>query len=121
MSAQNANGESFMDVYAAELEKELERPVDVTLITSGDSTSAKVRESLASDGSTGASVENADVIVISVGGNDSDPFGMYPKTCAPSQPLAACLKAYSPTLEGNYESILASIAECGRGSQPQSG
>jgi lysophospholipase L1-like esterase len=112
MSAQNAKGESFMDVYAAELEKELERQVDLTLITSGDSTSAKVRESLASDGSTRASVANADVIVISVGGNDSDPFGIYPKgTCAPSQPLPSCLKAYSPMLEGNYEAILASIGE----------
>ncbi len=112
MSAQNAKGESFMDVYAAELEKRLSRPVDLTLIASGDATSTKVMESLTSDGSTRASVENADVIVISVGGNDSDPFGMYPKgTCAPSQPLVACLKAYSPTLEGNYEAILASIAE----------
>ena len=48
----------------------------------------------------------------SVGGNDSDPFGIFPKgTCAPTQPLPACLKAYDPALTANYEAILASIAQ----------
>jgi hypothetical protein len=46
MSAQNAKGESFMDVYVAEIEKALGRPVGLTLLTSNDATSAKVRESL---------------------------------------------------------------------------
>lgn len=111
MSAQNAKGQSFMDVYAAELEQTLGRPVDVTLLVADDATTAKLKESLASDDSARASVANADVIVISVGGNDSDPFGVYPKgTCAPKQPLPVCLEAYSPTLTANYDAILSSIS-----------
>ena len=62
MSAQNAKGESFMDIYAAELEKRLGRPVELTLLTGGDATTAKVKERLAGDART--SVANADVIVI---------------------------------------------------------
>jgi lysophospholipase L1-like esterase len=112
MSAQNAKGESFMDLYAAALESKIGRPVELALVASGDMTSAKLKERLATNDSTRASVANADVVVISVGGNDADPFGIYPHgTCAPMQPLPACLEAYSPTLAGNYEAILTAISD----------
>jgi lysophospholipase L1-like esterase len=111
MSAQNAKGESFMDVYAAALEKKLGRKVRLTLLTSNNATTMTVRQGLADGGKYRSEVAGADVIVLSVGGNDSDPFGMYPKgTCAPQQPLPACLKAYAPMLTANYEAILGSIA-----------
>ena len=48
--------------------------------------------------------------MISVGGNDSDPFGVYPQgTCSPSQPLPECLATYAPTFAANYDSILAEV------------
>ena len=110
MSAQNAKGQSFMDVYVAGLEQQLRRSVELTLIAGGDETTAKLRDQLASDDSARDAVAKADVIVISVGGNDSDPFAVYPKgTCAPKQPLPDCLAAYSPMLPDNYEAILTSI------------
>ncbi|HUP82622.1 MAG TPA: SGNH/GDSL hydrolase family protein [Candidatus Limnocylindria bacterium] len=110
LSAQNAKGQTFLDIYATALESSAGRPVEVTLIASGDMTTAKLKESLATDESVRDSVANADIVVISVGGNDSDPFGIYPDgTCAPTQPPPECLEAYSPTLAGNYEEILDSI------------
>jgi hypothetical protein len=68
MSAQNAEGESFMDVYAAALEKKLGRKVRLTLLTSNNATTVTVRQGLASGGKYREEVAGADVIVISVGG-----------------------------------------------------
>jgi lysophospholipase L1-like esterase len=118
MSAQDAKGRSFMDVYVAALEQRLGRSVELSLVVSGDETTARLKEQLASDDAVKDAVRKADVIVISVGGNDTDPFGVFPKgTCTPKQPLPACLAAYSPTLADNYETILASI-ESLRGGKP---
>jgi lysophospholipase L1-like esterase len=111
MSAQNSKGQSFMDLYAAQLEAKLGRSVDVTSLTADNATTASVRENLTTDTKYRDKVANADVIVISVGGNDSDPFGVYPRgTCAPGGTPAACLKAYAPTFAGNYDAILTAVS-----------
>jgi lysophospholipase L1-like esterase len=110
MSAQNSKGQSFMDLFAAQLQAKLGRSVDLTSLTGDNATTASVREGLTSDANYRDKVANADVIVISVGGNDSDPFGVYPKgTCAPGGPLAACLDAYAPRFASNYEAILTAV------------
>lgn len=111
MSAQNSKGQSFMDLFAAQLQATLARSVDLTSLTGDNATTASVRESLTSDANYRDKVANADVIVMSVGGNDSDPFGVYPQgTCAPSGALAACLKPYAPTFASNYEAILTVVS-----------
>lgn len=111
MSTQNTKGQSFMDLYAASLERTLARPVQLVMLASDNATTDSVRNSLAADDSFRAKVAGADVIVISVGGNDSDPFGKYPKgTCAPDGNLQSCLKTYSPRFAANYEAILSNVA-----------
>jgi lysophospholipase L1-like esterase len=110
MSAQDSHGHTFMDVFATELESSTGAPVDLRVLTGNDATSRRVREQLAKDAGYRAAVSEADVIVLSVGGNDTDPFGVFPKgTCSRDQPAAACLAAYDPELSHNYEAILTSI------------
>ena len=110
MSAQNAKGQTFMDVFVGQLQRRLGREVELTNLSTDDATTARVKESLSKDTEYRASVAGADVVVVSVGGNDSDPFGTYPKgTCAPEQPLTVCLKTYAPGLASNYDTILTLI------------
>ena len=111
MSTQNTKGESFMDLYAAALEGTLARPVELANLASDNATTDSVRNSLTTDEAFRATVASADVIVISVGGNDGDPFGKYPEgTCAPAGSQKSCLKAYTPRYTANYEAILSTVA-----------
>jgi lysophospholipase L1-like esterase len=49
-------------------------------------------------------------VLVSVGGNDSDPFATYPAgTCAPAQALFRCLRIYAPTFTRNYRKILQAV------------
>jgi lysophospholipase L1-like esterase len=110
MTAQNSKGQSFLNLYAEELQKTLGRPVDVTSLARNDGTTANVWENLTSNADYRVTIADADVIVISVGGNDSDPFGIYPKgTCAPNRTLKACLRTYAPHFAANYNAILAAV------------
>jgi lysophospholipase L1-like esterase len=110
MSAQDSHGHTFMDVFATELESSTGSRVNLRVLTDNDATSRKVREQLTKDANYRAAVSQADVIVLSLGGNDTDPFGVFPKgTCSRVQPAAACLAAYDPELSRNYEAILTSI------------
>ncbi|MGO4599172.1 SGNH/GDSL hydrolase family protein [Terrabacter sp. 2RAF25] len=116
MSAQDGQGRSFMRVFGSQLEKKIGRPVEVTVFAEGDSTSASVRDALQNDPKVRTAVGMSDLIVISVGSNDVDPFGIFPQgTCAPRQALAACLKAYAPALVGNYEAIFTALGEVTNG------
>jgi len=111
MSTQNTKGESFMDLYAASLGRTLARPVELANLASDNATTDSVRNSLTTDDAVRTKAASADVIVISVGGNDSDPFGKYPKgTCARASSLQSCLKAYAPRFTANYEAILSTVA-----------
>jgi hypothetical protein len=49
MTAQNSKGQSFLNLYAEELQKTLGRPVDVTSLARNDGTTANVRENLTSN------------------------------------------------------------------------
>lgn len=111
MSTQNTKGESFMDLYAAALEGTLARPVELANLASDNATTDSVRNNLMTDEAFRATVASADVIVISVGGNDGDPFGKYPEgTCARAGSQKSCLKAYTPRYTANYEAILSTVA-----------
>lgn len=110
MSAQNAQGQGFMDLFGSALQSATGHAVEVDAMTDDANTTTRLLNKLQTDEATRTAVGNADVVVISVGGNDSDPFGVFPKgTCTPEQALADCLKAYAPTYAANYEQILSEI------------
>ena len=110
MATQNSKGQTFVDLYAAALQGSEQRTVTVDDLSDDSNTTARLLERLRTDDSTRSSVSNADIIVISVGGNDSDPFGVYPQgTCSPTQPLPDCLATYAPTFAANYELILTEV------------
>jgi lysophospholipase L1-like esterase len=107
---QNAQGDTYLDLFAADLQKARDVPVTVNDLSDDANTSARLADDLRHDATTRAAVVGADIVLVSVGGNDSDPFAVYPPgTCAPSQPLARCLRVYAPTFARNYASILRSI------------
>jgi lysophospholipase L1-like esterase len=73
---------------------------------------------LRTDDTTREVVAAADIVLVSVGGNDSDPFAVYPPgTCTGRQSGAACLAAYAPDFADNYEAILTEIDSL-RGGRP---
>jgi lysophospholipase L1-like esterase len=107
---QNARGDTYLDLFAADLQETRHVPVAVNDLSDDANTSAKVADDLRHDANTREAVADADIVLVSVGGNDSDPFAVYPPgTCAPSQPLARCLQVYAPTFARNYGSIFRSI------------
>lgn len=118
MTAVDSRGRTFLDLFAERYTAGTVAKPDVVNLASGDETSASLRDRLVSDASTRDAVSKADVIVISVGGNDSDPFGIYPRgSCAPGGSAAVCLRAYNPTLADNYEAMLTSVTQL-RDGQP---
>jgi len=55
-------------------------------------------------------VKNADIVTISVGGNDADPFANYPPgTCRPGGKASTCLARYAPDLSVQYDAMLTEI------------
>jgi lysophospholipase L1-like esterase len=109
-ATQNSKGRTYVDVYAASLQTSEGRMVEVDDLSDDANTTARLLEHLRTDDSTRAKVGAADIIVISVGGNDSDPFAVYPDgTCSPTQTLADCLTTYAPTFAANYEGILEEV------------
>jgi lysophospholipase L1-like esterase len=112
MTTQNAQGKSFLSLFAEQLQSARGRPVEVVSLARNDGTSANVRDNLANNSEFRDAVAKADVIVISVGGNDSDPFGIYPSgTCTPKSSPKSCLKAYAPHLAENYDAILSAVVD----------
>jgi len=109
-ATQNTRGQTYVDLFAASLEETTSHPVAVTDLSDDGGTTARVAERLRTGDVTRAAVVAADIILVSVGGNDSDPFGVYPDgTCAPAQSASACLDVYSPAFAANYEAILSEI------------
>lgn len=107
---QNTQGKTYLDLFAADLQNSVGFPVTVTDLSDDANTSARLADALRHDQTLRESVAAADIVLVSVGGNDSDPFGVYPPgTCSPTQPLPSCLRAYAPTFTGNYRTILTAI------------
>ena len=106
-ATQNSKGQTYLDLFAAALQTSEGRTVNVHNRSDDANTTARLLEHLRADEATRAAVGKADIIVISVGGNDSDPFAVYPQgTCIPTQLLSDCLATYAPTFAANYEQIL---------------
>jgi lysophospholipase L1-like esterase len=110
-----ADRSSYPDLYAKAIEDLTGRTVSLTNLADGSTTSESLVASLA-DGEVTKSVANADIITITAGGNDADPFAAYPAgTCAASQAMADCLAAYNPDLEARYREILTRISTIRQG------
>ena len=109
-ATQDSTGHTYLDLFQQSLEAHVDRDVEFTDLSDDANTSARLLDDLRHDDALRAAVADAEIILISVGGNDSDPFGVYPKgTCTPQQRLADCLNAYAPPFADNYESILAEV------------
>jgi lysophospholipase L1-like esterase len=114
MSAHDSNGNSFLDAYATLLKAD-GKVLNVRQLTDNQNDTNRVLESL-SQPSVGAVVGTSDIIVLSVGGNDVDPFGVFPPgTCSPAQALSECLAAYAPKFEANLDQIVTTIEQLRRG------
>lgn len=111
VSEADGDGASYPDLYGAAITERTGRTVAVLNLADGSFTSGSLLTSLqAPDGAIAKAVAAADIITITVGGNDADPFATYPDgTCAPGGSADACLAAYNPDIEANYRQILALI------------
>lgn len=102
--------EGYPQLFADLVEQQTGKPVAVTSFADGSNTSAAVLASLRETRSVREAVEAADIVTITVGGNDADPFATYPVgACAPGGKASACLARYASDLAVNYEAILTEI------------
>jgi lysophospholipase L1-like esterase len=116
MTAQDSTGQGFMDVYATLLKQRTGKTIELTYLADNQNTTTRVlqnlRHSSASNVDYITPISKADIIILSVGGNDSDPFGVYSKgTCSTAQALSDCLAAYSPNFSSNYDAIFNEVAK----------
>lgn len=110
-----ADGSSYPELYAKAIEARTGRTVSVIDLAGDATTTGSVLAALGSVEVT-KSVALADIITITAGGNDVDPFATYPAgTCAASQAAAACLAAYNPGIEARYREILTKISTLRQG------
>ena len=110
---------SIIDVFASNLKSRgLAGSLVVDNLGDPSATSDSLRSALQSDRRTRDAVAVADIVVVSVGGNDADPFASYPPgTCSVGHDAAECLAAYAPHLEANLDAIATEIVAL-RGDKP---
>jgi lysophospholipase L1-like esterase len=106
----DAGGDAYPQLFTELVHQATGRVVDAVSYADPSATSSSLLAALSSDASTRAAVAAADIITITVGGNDADPTATYPAgTCASAQTESGCLKAYAPALESNLDGILSAI------------
>lgn len=110
---------SIIDVFAANLtSRGVAGSVVVDNLGDPSATSDSLRIALQSDRKMQDAVGAADIVVVSVGGNDADPFATYPPgTCTSGGDAAQCLAAYAPHLAANLDAIATEIIAL-RGDKP---
>ena len=102
--------EGYPQLFADLIEKQTGKAVSVASFADGSNTTATVLASLRGQAQVRTAIEGADIVTISVGGNDADPFATYPAgTCAKGGKASACLARYAPDLGVNFEAILTEI------------
>ena len=110
--------EGYPQLFADLIEKQTGKPVAVTTFADGSNTTSTVLAALRGQAGVRSAVQAADIVTISVGGNDADPFVTYPAgTCAPGGKGSACIARYAPDLAVNYEAILTEIEKLRAGKQ----
>ena len=114
--SESTAGSSYGAVYADLLKQQSRQPVEIANLADPSETSGSLLTSLELPELQEA-VAASDVIVITVGGNDGDPFASYSDgICAAGGDPAACISAYAPHQEKNLDQILTAIQGL-RGSQ----
>ena len=76
----------------------------------GGGTSESLLHDIKTDPTLRQRIADADIVTITIGGNDSDPAGNYPdRVCDSVQAPLDCLAVYQPTFQANIDSILSEI------------
>ena len=115
--SEGGSGTSYGAVYADLLEQQTGQQVELTNLADPSETSATLLTALGSPELKEA-VASSDIVVITVGGNDGDPFATYePGVCAAGGDPAACIGAYAPDQEANLDAIIGAVEEL-RAGQP---
>lgn len=111
-------GEGYPQLLANLIQDQAGKSVTVTSLADGGETSATLLASLRAVGPVRDAVAGADIVTITVGGNDVDPFGTFPADmCAPGGVESTCLARYNPDFEVNLDAILTEIENI-RAGQP---
>lgn len=104
--------EGYPQLFADLVKAGTGKSVTVASFADGSNTTTTVLKALRDQAPIRTAVADADIITISVGGNDADPFASYPAgTCAKGAKPSACLARYAPDLAVNYDAILTEIQE----------
>jgi lysophospholipase L1-like esterase len=115
---EESDSTSYGVPYASGLEALTGREVELVNRADPSETSASLLDRLRNRTTIREDIAGADIVAITVGGNDGDPFATYPKgTCAKGGTAADCLATYAPDLEADLDAILTEI-ETLRAGQP---
>jgi lysophospholipase L1-like esterase len=111
MGTASSESASIIDVFAANLKSTgVAGSLVVDNLADPSATSDSLRSALQSDRKMRDAVAAADIVVVSVGGNDANPFATYPPgTCTVEGDAEECLAAYAPHLEANLDAIATEI------------
>jgi lysophospholipase L1-like esterase len=105
---------SYGHLFAKAIRASTGKTVSVSVL--GADTTDQVLGGLADGGRFADAVADADIVVVTVGANEIDPFGSFPKgTCAVGTTAAHCLAAVNPKLESRFDAILTRIAALAAG------
>ncbi len=105
----DAEGSSYGDLFAAGIEASIGVHVETSTL-SADTTDLVIG-GLAEGGRLARAVATADIVVLTVGANEAEPFESQPAgTCAVGSAVGACLEAVNPSLSDKLAKILDRIA-----------
>ncbi len=105
-----AKGVSYVELYGDMVRARTGEAVQVTNLAEPPATSSSVLSSLQTAKTYRDAVAGADIITITVGGNDGDPFAKHAVgICAAGVEPTDCLASYAPTLARNLDGILTEI------------
>jgi lysophospholipase L1-like esterase len=105
-----SDGPTFGVPAAAAVEALSGRSVELTNLADASLASADLLQRVLHSATMRTAIAGADIVTITVGGNDADPFADHPAgTCAAGGDGRTCLAAYAPDLEKNLDGIVAEI------------
>ncbi len=112
LTSADDDGHTLLDLYGEHLRAVTGGTVTVRNLADGSNTTQSVLDSLVAGSAAASAVAAAHLVVVTVGGNDADPFGHYPAgTCSPRSRPSDCLTAYAPDLSANLTRVLARVEE----------
>lgn len=108
--SESGSDASFAQLYAKRISEQSGQTVSLHNLADPSESSSSLLTKLQSVDGVRAEVAGANIVTITVGGNNSDPFAEYdPNLCAPGGDADACLAGYVPDLEADLDGILTEI------------